>query len=470
MEKPLHIPNNKKIKGLKIWCDKCRTNVLEICKENGKPLKQCRFGERHRFKIYISVPGSENGRKTKTLTTRDINEAIKEAVLFEQEVKAGNYQNEIKVEHKPETQKGNNKETPHLFVNAVAKYISTLHNENVPTHLRKEISTDHLKDIERKMERLAIALREKGYNLATFRMDQLNDATVGDVYDYLEKEKYSNRTFNRHFSYYTAFLKWFSEEYYPVKSWFKRYTPKPVNDNPQAISKEEFEGLLKIITAENGIQTYESGVKGERNFYRPYLIHAFQLGLHTGLRREGLIKMKFDDIVEYPDGSGYIKVENYKVNNIQKRKTAEDKKYVYVPLTKSLRKLLSGIEYEKFIGTENYVLAPEIESKRNKVMADLLSRAFAHYYKQLNTEKHLSFKSLRKTYITSLSLHMRSSARLLTDHTTDAVIERHYSDKAELARAVSKTFEVFPPEKERKNELEQVRNNENNLKERGIEK
>src|SRR5665213_4518229 len=97
-KKPLYIPPSKKWKGLTVYCYKCKTNMSEVCNENGKPLSKCQFGEKHVFKVYISVPGTANARKTKKLNTRDVNEAIKQAIEFEKEVKGNtNPLNEAKL-------------------------------------------------------------------------------------------------------------------------------------------------------------------------------------------------------------------------------------------------------------------------------------------------------------------------------------------------------------------------------------
>ncbi|MBK5286515.1 MAG: hypothetical protein JJE25_14040, partial [Bacteroidia bacterium] len=363
-----------------VYCYRCKTNVSEICKETGKPLPRCLFGEKHAFKVYVHVPGTENERRTKKLETRDVSEAIKQAMDFEKEVKSGNYKTEIRTENRKENNPQQGNTVPHLLVNAIARYVGALHNEGVPEHLQKERSKEYVEDIERKLKLLAHSLKQKGYDLTSFRVDQINDATVGHVYSHLKNEKkFSARTFNKHFSYYTSFLKWFSEEYYPVRSWFTRVEKmKPVS-NPRAISKEEFEALIEKITPENGIENYSKGVKETRNFYRPYLKNAFRFALLTGRRREELINMKFNGITEDKDGSGYIKVEDFKVNHIQKRKQEEEKKYIYVPLTNSLHQLLAEMGYEEMKGTDNFILAPEVKSKRGKPMMDLLSRAFTHY-------------------------------------------------------------------------------------------
>lgn len=50
-------------------------------------------------------------------------------------------------------------------------------------------------------------------------------------------------------------MEWlFKEKGYDIKNYFDKVQSKAINHNPQAISKEEFENLLKIIAPENGIQ------------------------------------------------------------------------------------------------------------------------------------------------------------------------------------------------------------------------
>jgi integrase len=454
MVTPLYIPPSKKWKGLTVFCYRCKTNVTDICKDTGKELLRCPFGEKHAFKVYVHVPGTRNDRRARKLNTRDVKEAIKQAIDFEKEVKATLNPPGIKPEEGKLVGAGNNSPVPQLLVHALARYVGWLHNENVPTFLQRERSEDYVKDIERKLKMLVKSLKEKGYDISIFKIDDINNKVVGDVYDYLKNEaNFSARTFNKHFSYFTAFLKWFSEEYYPVKSWFEKVPREHPNSKPQSITEEEYEALLGIITPENGIQRYEKGVKPERNFYRPYLKHAFRLALETGRRREEIINLKYRDVYQT---KGYIRSEDLKVNHIQKRKREEDKKYNYIPLTESLSELLNELGYEKYKGSDQYLLAPDVKSKRNKVMADLLSRSFTHYYKQLNTGRDLTFKCFRKTYLTNLWLFMGGNAKAISGHSTDEIIERHYLDKEAVARVAS-DFNVFSKEVKRKSVLNNIR-------------
>jgi hypothetical protein len=91
-------------------------------------------------------------------------------------------------------------------------------------------------------------------------------------------------------------------------------------------------------------------------------------------------------------------------------------------------------------------------------MSDVLSNGFSHYYNQLNTGRKLTFKSLRKTYITNLQIYFSGSGdtKAITGHSDNQVIERNYIDKKEIAKA-SRGFSVFSKETERADELKEIR-------------
>jgi hypothetical protein len=92
-------------------------------------------------------------------------------------------------------------------------------------------------------------------------------------------------------------------------------------------------------------------------------------------------------------------------------------------------------------------------------MSDTLTRGFSHYYDQLNTGRNLTFKCLRKTYITNLQIFFSGNGdtKAVTGHSDNQVIEENYIDKKEIAKA-SKNFSVFSKENERNNELKNIRN------------
>lgn len=456
--KPLYIPESKKWKGLTVYCYQCKTNVSEICRKSGKSLKQCPNGDRHVYKVYVHVPGTKKQRRTKVLETRDLNEAIRLAIEFEKEVKGGLIPEHKRIEPKvKERVSAPCEPKPVLLVHAMARYIGFLNNENVPAHLRKERSREHIKDVERAFIDLVKCLKDSGYNLDSLSVDDINDDLVGKIFTYLENRKLANRTFNKYFSFYTSFLKWYGQEYeFQMRNWFERVNRKRLNPNPEAITFEEYEKLLKQITPENGIRHYNNGVKPQRNIYRPWLADGIKLGLETGRRTEEIINLKWNSIEESEEIQ-YIKIEDFKVNHIQKRNTVEEKKFIFIPVTDSLRELLTKLGYDRNQETDAYILAPDVLKNRKNVVADVLCRGFSHYYEQLETGRHLTFKSLRKTYITNMRIFLGSGdTRIITGHSDNQVIENNYIDKKVIAKA-TRGFKVFRNENGREDELKDLR-------------
>lgn len=485
-DKPLFIQESKRWKGLYVYCYLCKTNMLDICKKTGKSLKQCPNGDRHVFKSYVFVPGSKNQRRTKILNTRDVDEAIKMAIEFEKEVKGKLSNNKIKDEEKLninketsiEVQKEKNEEAkensnstkPILLIHCLARYYSFLRNEGVPKFRQRIRTESHLNDIERAFKHLVICLKKNGYDVNKFTIEQINDNVIGKIFEYLEELGFAGRTHNKYINFYSSLINWYNEEFeLNIKNRFANIPREIVNHNPESISQSEFIALLEHIKPENGVKNYDKGVKTHRNIYRSWLKNGIKLGLLTGRRREELISMKWSNIKE-KDGIKYIQLEDLKVNRIQYRIKEENKKMIFVPITNELKELLNELGYENYKNTDKYILEPELLNKRNRVMCDVLSRGFSHFYNQLNTGRNLTFKCLRKTYITNLQIFMgNGNVKVITGHSDNQVIEEHYIDKKEIAKA-SKNFSVFSKGNNRENELNEIRiESKNNEPQKSLE-
>lgn len=134
------------------------------------------------------------------------------------------------------------------------------------------------------------------------------------------------------------------------------------------------------------------------------------------------------------------------------------KQFIYIPVTRELRFLLDDLGYEQYKGTDRYLLAPEITEKRVEIIGEALSRSFSHYYKQLNTGEVLTWKCLRKTYLSRLKIFMHKNTNDLdvkdvSNHSSDAVLDKHYFDKRLIAASLT-DFTVLPS---RENDLARLR-------------
>lgn len=468
-EKPLHIPPNKKFKGLKILCYGCGTLVGGVCKKTGKSLATCQFADKHRYKIIVHIPGTKNERRVKVLETRNYDEAVKQAIDFQKEIKEQakgtereKYQGEIqrKVDVRQESEKPTEQTKSYRLVDLMARYVGYLSGdpEVVPEFRKKVRSKGHVDDVERTFKNFAVALKNNNYDVHSIRIDEINDISIGKFHEYLLKElKQGNSSYNKSLTILTSFYNYLNDiEGYQIKNPFFGIPRKSVAGNIETISSEEYQKLLEIVQKpELGIAKLGNGI--EKNLYKPWVKDAIELGLQTGRRNEEIARMNWKELHE--DGKGnllYIKVPDFKVNR-QRGASDENLKYIYVPVTEDLKDLLLRLGYEKYKGTDKYMLAPEEEMERDTIRK-LMSRSFTHYYKQLKTGKDLSFKSLRKTYITQLTNFMgMDNAQLITKHSGTEVMKEHYIDQ----KAISKTAQGFKMFDEKKNirddELETVR-------------
>jgi integrase len=166
------------------------------------------------------------------------------------------------------------------------------------------------------------------------------------------------------------------------------------------------------------------------NLYKSWLKHAFKLGLYTGGRSEDIVQLKWNDIIQDAKGNfDTLKTIDYKIDRANSHRTSKNERFEkYFTITKELGDLLKEMGYDLYKGCEKFIIAPEDNLKRSTIAA-LISRAFSHYYKQLNTEKEIKFKNLRKTYITSALSQFGESSTALTNHRTIAMSDKHYHDK-----------------------------------------
>jgi integrase len=458
---PLYIPPSKQVKGLVVYCYLCKTNIVGgICKTSGKSIKQCQHGDKHVFKVYISVPGTKNERRTKTLETRDINEAIKLALDFEREVKENNYQRANSNGNKEgKSEKITVQKMPDNILNAMARYVGYLHNDpEIVTELRRKKRTGkHVADIEHNLKYFAICLTKNGHNPNTLAIRDIDDSIISEFKGYILKElKLSNSSYNRAITELISLYNYLIEKGCTNKNPFESIPRMPVNPNKETITEEEYNRLLEIIQKhELGKSILSNGVV--KNMYKPWMKDAVEFGLLTGRRNEEIVQMKWNNIHEDERGNLlYIQAIDFKVSR-QKGLEGNNQKPIYVPITDELKDLLFRMGYEIYKESDKYILAPE-ESMQRDTISKFMTHSFPHYYKLLGTDRNLSYKCLRKTYISRLSAFMGiDNARLITKHSGTQVMEEHYVDKKIIGHT-AKNFKMFDQATEnRQNEIEKVR-------------
>ncbi|MBF4485595.1 tyrosine-type recombinase/integrase [Flavobacterium sp. CSZ] len=411
----LKLPSNSH-KGIKIYCNDCK-------RDNPK----CNHFSSQKFKVRIHVTGTLNNKVTKVLIARTYNEAVKEAIDFENEVKRNNFQ---KAEILPPVQ------NDYSIADAVIRYNQYLSGDYEFAQYVKTVSDAHRKECIRFCKYFCQSF--KGVkDISNSRIDEVNKIDVARFYKWAESHFPGEKTFNKCMSGLKAFFKFLIDiEEIQMKNPFAVYSAKHVQKkNIYSLTKGEFDAIL------DAVDTFDPktklGGKGEsKNMYRPYLKNGFKLFLFTGGRREEVVDLKWSDIEIRMDGTKFFRISNLKVERQRKKEC-----FRYVPINADLNDLLIELGYSEKKYTNNYILFPERTVMTKTIMNDM-SKAFSHYKKGVEIEKDVSLKSLRKTYISWVNHVMDKNTGLLSSHSTYDVLERHYIDPTVMTAIEKGALEI----------------------------
>jgi integrase len=427
-----------KVKGIFIFCTKCKKRITNNCGDSGKRIGSCKDIDKHKYKLRVCIPGNDSAVKTKIFETRDPNQVVLDAYAYRAELESCNYMPKI-IESKIVV--------PTTLLEAMAFYIAYLNNDTPHQQEHKQRTIGHIKEVERHFIYFGDYLKTINMDASLLPFEKLDRTIVGKLRSFiLETKDFSPRTYNKYIQTLRIFTNRIIEEFdILMKNPFNGFKPMQVAKNISTISKDEFDNLLELITPENGIHTYierKSQKTRTKQLFRPWLKDAFLLALLTGRRREAIVQMKFNGIIENSEGAPMtIKVEDFKVNKSKNLTKKEGVKYIYIPVIAPLKKLLIDLGYEENKGKDMFILAPNEKMQRDS-MKDLISKAFTHYFNQLETGKKVELYDLRKTYISHLYATYGEKARIITKHSGMDVMFNHYIDQEVIAQVAS-DFEFF---------------------------
>jgi integrase len=421
--------------GIKIKCLKCTWTISETCRLNNKGINSCEHKEKHKYMFVVHVPNTSKGKITKLAKAENFNDALIELIAYKEELKNQGYHKvEIKVKTLDTSVAGLMKE----FLN----YIS---GNGSHAHLHKKLSSDHVNYYKKVFLRFCEAIKKAGYNPELLDAKDITDDVVEKFHFFVEGLGLNKTTYSKHFVLMKAFVNWVIEKKdYKINNSFEHVSLQFAKRQKNPITKEEFDKLIEITIPENGISEDKSGKK--RNRYKSWLPTAFKIGLETGLRREEIVCLSWENVREIQHLEKtclIIDVNNLKNN---RRMFGEDTgEYVKpIPVTKGLFSLLLSLGLNEKKGTKGYIIERE-QSTDMKYLLDEISRGFAHFIK-LVTDRKIEFKDLRKTYITQLSMRLGKNTKLFTGHGDDQVLKDSYIAEEFMAANLS-DFSVFGEEK-----------------------
>ena len=427
----LKIPKLKKTKGLYIYCQKCKSKSTSKL----NPTDRCNHPVKYvSFRSIFTIPGTKSIR-SKVLNTEDINEAIKQTLEFEEYLRKSNYNPPKKIDIK--------QQNPLDLIGCISMYIDFIEDKNIYEHQMKYRSEEHIKSIIRYLREFILSLNKEVANIKGLLVKNINNNHVAIFHMHIINKKVANRTYNRMLDTVSEFFDYLIEfKSYELINYFRssNIRRKPIVPKIDTITQNEFREMCNLIKPENSKQTL---LTGENKYhYHDWLKEAFEIALLTGLRRDGLVYLRFSDIVEQDGKLIFIKTEDFKYNRRFNLIKEEEKKYNYAPIIFELGLVIQKIGYDKYKNTDRYLIAPDYSTRSRKTIKDDLSKAFTHFYSLLNTGRHLDFRHLRKTYITLLNNFTNGKADKITGHSGQQVILDHYQDPT-VATEVIERFRMI---------------------------
>lgn len=443
MEEAKLLKTNK-VKGLFVYCTKCKLKVTDKCGSTGKRIASCKDKEKHRYKVIVKIPGGNGAAKTKLLETKDENEAVLQTFAYKAELEKSNYSTKLAVIKT---------EIPRTVLEAMAYYLAYLENDTPHEQEHKQRSKAYKEEVGRYFNYFSDYLqKEMDINSSIFQFEKLDKNVVGKLKSYLLiTRNYAPKTYNKFVGLMRIFVNFMMEEFeYRMKNPFKAFKRLQVEIKINTIENKEFHALLEIIQPDGSQQEFETRgpdknkkkKKYKKNRYKPWLRDAMMLALLTGRRREEIVCMKFNGITENEAGEPMtICIEDFKVNRGNSLTNKEARKKIYVPVITPLKKLLYELGYTENKGKDRYILAPA-ETMERRTMMDFISKSFSFYYKKLNTGKDLTFYDLRKTYISHLYATHGEKAKIITKHSGLDVMLDHYIDEKVISE-IAMDFGLF---------------------------
>lgn len=391
----MKLPNNSHT-GIKVYCKKCRQNNTGCNHKNHQVFRMCfidRISGKHRSKL---------------LKSKVYSDAVVEGIEFRR-----------RVENSEE--KTTSDRTKMNIVEALIYFDQYLKGETQYAHLKKEVSNKHRKELIKYCKFFAHSLK-RNHNLRKLKPGDIKNNDVSIFYRELGVKYPHPKTFNKVLTSLTSFYKFLIEiEELDIKNPFKNCVRKQLIKGENLIlSKEEFEKIVAAVESNSSLQCTRSNGRRD-NMYEPWMVHAFKLFLLVGGRREEILSLRWNDIIEGNNGNLFFRFKNLKVERITNKEV--NKKYV--PINDDLMDLLIEMGYNQLNGMDIKLIDSENKYTINTLM-EKVSRSFSHFRKAAGIKTQFTLKHLRKTYFTWVFHTMGSDTRFISDHTSMKVLENHY--------------------------------------------
>ncbi len=402
--KRLYIPLKYRNHGLHIWCINCKKTVST---------EPCKHSEQQRFQSRVYNRLTKKQDCINSYATRDPHEAFSKHLEYKTYLQQNNYEVATLPNKELDTP------PPNIFLKEGAKkYLDHLQDIGVADYEKKNLTKAYIKDQKRYVWRFLEAVQKLEKKVSNFPAASISQQHVAAFDKYVRSLVLSQTSYNSHIKAAKYFVDYLIKELsVDIKNPLDRVKLRVIHHDPEIVPVEEFEHLLSVITPENGIGTKGRKKKENVNYYRDWLRKVFIFSLLTGERLDGIVLLQWKHV----EGN-FLRIPNFKVNRIQKA----DHYYSYTPITADLAELL--VEFT-ITDPEDYIIIPEAKNRRTLKL--FISKAFTHFWKVTGLKREVTFKNLRKTYVTRLTSIIGEQA-LFVKHSGDKTAIKHYLNQKEL--------------------------------------
>ncbi|PZR31612.1 MAG: hypothetical protein DI538_20745 [Azospira oryzae] len=362
----------------------------------------------------------------KSYETRDAEEALTQHRAYHAELKSNNYNITP-----PPPKKADERPQLIFLKEGAKKYLDFLQDIDTPEYEKKNLTMHYIKDQKRYIMRFLQTVQQVEKKLSNFPVTSISRPHVAAFDKYVRSLNLSQTSYNGHMKAVKYFVNYLIDELRSdMRNPFDKVKFPEIHYDPEIIPVEEFEQLLSFITLENGIGTKGKKKKETVNYYRDWLKKVFIFSLLTGERLDGIVLLQWKHV----EGN-FLRIPNWKVNRIQKASHY----YSYTPITADLAELL--LEFP-VTNPEDYIVVPQLKGRASLKL--FISKAFTHFWKKAGLTRKVTFKNLRKTYITRLTAIIGEKA-LYVKHNEDKTAVKHYLQKKELLDATKdvRLYETF---------------------------
>lgn len=418
----IKVPANYSRCGIKVKCLKCKWTVKETCRLTSKGINTCKYKDKHKYIMIAHVPGTKKKKRMQITNTKKFDQVMLEFMDFKNKLASSGYSKALDKKKILDTS----------FEALMVGYINSISGAGTHAHLSRNLSPDYLKEVKGMLLTFCKALKEKGYIIEKMDLKDIGDDEVEILHNYLKKKTISETYYAKHFVVMKTFVNWVIKvKGYEIVNVFRRHKLHFPKGEKNYVTPEEFQRLIEVITYENGAVILKDGKR--KNNFRSWLSIAIKLGLETGLRREEIFALSWNNIREIPINGQVCRI--FDINNLKNMRQGAGKFLKPIPITLSLYELLMDLGYEEKKGSEAFIIERDAGLKID-YLTDDLTRGFAHFIKMV-TNRKLQFKDLRKTYISYLSEKLGDKTKLFTGHGDDQVIRDHYISHAFIAAKLS---------------------------------